>query len=70
MNKYGFGIRSLTLTETQLQNMDRIEMSPIAREVLANSDVPWAHDLIGPDLDKALQVARHLIRQSFTIKKD
>ena len=68
MKEY-FELRELTVTETQLQEIESVEISPTARKILQNANVPWAQALLDADANKAAQAARELIRHSFNIEK-
>ncbi len=66
MNEY-FGIKEMTLTESELQSVRHFDLSPIARQILKDANLSWANDLLSSDPDKAADATRQVLRESFTI---
>lgn len=69
MNEY-IGIRELTLTESQVQDVQPVEISPGVRKILQNSTDSQARALVDPNPQVAAQAARDLLRQSFTVVEE
>ena len=62
-----FTIRKLVVTEDQLQSVNVSNLSDLAREILASSDIPAVAAMADEDAQRANEAARALARDYFGV---
>lgn len=63
-----FGFRQLNISWEQLEDLQFVEMSPIAREILQKSKLKAVSDLANPDPTKAAEAGRALAQWYFQVE--